>query len=855
MPRPPRQLLFENVPFDERRRRLQPNLFARLAQFSFRQAAVVILIWCAVIGGCAYLVVQNFASENQKPIEFSASSTAAHNLQILQKNFPHLDQLTTVSLTNQNAELMIEQHNALLENLKSQSDVFDLVFAPGTGEYYDAHAILYLSKTEIEARVAYAISLRPLFSAIAQAPTAESLATLVNEVSASIKQGRDPQGLDELFVQSANSLQALMQGKNAPVNWINIANLDVEKIPNTAMVLLVPRPGQEARATTAVKDALARLVTDKSTRVSIQQAPPDVLPVVAQAPAETKTTLLITMAALLTIISTYSVLGRVSLLLSIAVPTLVGVAVSMCAAILLIPANIVAIWPVYIAVCLISMVMSGRYAFALTEARMIGRSPETSAMLAAQKQGTGLVWQAAIGSLLWAGFYLQFSSPNQYIAVVSELGIVASLLAALSVVPATSKIFGDQFTWAARVWMEPLLYTMFNTRLWRALRTILTWATIGLGCAGFYFGVAQIKLEAQQKDSSQVVNIVAPSLAEAQNILLELKSIPEAKSVRWLGAFLPQDIEAKQTVLATLKEQFPRIGSLNAQSADDLRDQILTLQNSLQDIAAEPATRPELRQAADAFRRSLALLSGTSTNVEIVEVENRLFGRFNTLSERADLWAGIEKPNLESLDQNLKKLFLSEDNIYRIEVIPASGKSNTQLAKVLSLKGLPVAHESLVAGSKIENAISIFEFILLACLGVGLVTSCLAIGEGAGIVSLFATSAVVFAMTAGAVGLLHLKLSAEILMIILANSTLLYCLIASAFLKAEITDEGMPDALHAIEAWLPSIIIASCAVPIFLLNIDGAKRATLLIAGGSFAVTLTIGFLLRPICLFVRREN
>ena len=40
-----------------------------------------------------------------------------------------------------------------------------------------------------------------------------------------------------------------------------------------------------------------------------------------------------------------------------------------------------------------------------------------------------------------------------------------------------------------------------------------------------------------------------------------------------------------------------------------------------------------------------------------VEIENKLFGRFNTLSDRADLWAGIEKPKLESLDQNLKKLY------------------------------------------------------------------------------------------------------------------------------------------------------------------------------------------------------
>jgi uncharacterized protein len=855
MPRQPRQSLFEDLTVDARRRRVQPNLFARLARFSFRQSLLVLLFWSTILVGCAYFIMQTLNTTAQQPVEFTAVSTPALHLQTLQKNFPHLDRLTTVTLTNKNTELMSEQRDAVLESLKTRTDVFDLVFAPGTGAFYDAHSILYLSKTEIEARVAYALSLRPLFTAIAQAPTAESLATLVNEVSGSIKQGRDPQGLDELFVQAANSLQALMLGKNTPVNWIQIANLDVEKIPNTAMILLVPKPGQEEKATTAINETVAQLVTDISTRVSVQQAESDTVTAPPKASAENRIALLLTLAALLTIISAYSVLGRVSLLFSISLPMFIGMAVAYSCTILLIPANAIAIWPVYIGVAFISVVMAARYSFANIEAFTTGRSPETSTMLAAQKQGSGLIWQAAIGALLWSGFFVHLNSPTKYIAVIGGIGILAALLATLTIVPAMLKIFGSKFSWAARIWMEPLLFTLFSTKFWRMVRTLLTWVVIGLGCAGLYFGLAQIKLQAQQNESNQTVNIIAPSLTEAQSILLKLKTIPEAKSVRWLGAFLPQDIEAKQIVLATLKEQFPRIGSLAAQSADDLRDQILTLQDSLKEIAAEPATRPELRQAADAFRRSLALLSGTSTNIEIVEVENRMFGRFNTLSERADLWASIERPNLESLDQNLKKLFLSEDNVYRIEVIPAVGQSNSQLAKVLALEGLPVAHQSLVATSQGNNALSSFEFVLLASLGIGLIIAGLAIGEGAGIVSLVATVAVVFAMMAGAVGLLHLSLSAETLMIVLANSTLLYCLIASAFLKAEITDEGMPDALHAIEAWLPSIFGLSCAVPIFLLNIDGAKRATLLVVGGSFVVTLTIGFLLRPICLFLRRGN
>ncbi len=855
MSRRPRQSLFEAVSYDDRPQKLQPNLFAQLARLCFRRAYVVVVFWSAILLAGGYFAAQNISATTYQPIAFAGTSSPALHLQTLQTNFPHVDRLSTVTLTNRNSELLIEQRDAFLQSLKNQTDLFDLVFAPGTGEYYDSHAILYLTKAEIEQRVAYALSLRPLFAAIAQAPSADSLATLVGEVSASIKQGRDPQGLDELFLQSASSLQALMQGKNAPVNWIKIANLDAESLQNSTLILVVPREGKEAQATTAIDAAIAQIVSDKSTTVTFQHPAPEIVRGEPQVPAKNRVVLLVAMAALLTMISVYSVLGRLGIILSIGLPMFVGMVLSLVSAVLLLPENVMAVWPVYIAVGLVSVVMAARYSFAFIEALSSGRAREIAAMFAAQQQGSGLMWQAAIAIFVWAGFFVHFNSPTKYIAVVAEIGVLAALLATLTLVPAISKIFGSKFTWGARLWMEPLLDAIFNTRLWRGLRTVLTLATIGLGCVGFYFAVAQTKFESQQNESNKIVNILAPSLEEAQSILLKLKSIPEANSVRWLGAFLPQDIEAKQAVLATLKEQFPRIGSLKAQSVDDLRNQILTLQDSLREIAAEPATRPELRKAADAFRHSLELLSGTSTNVEIVEVENKLFSRFNTLSGRADQWAGIEKPNLESLDKNLKTLFLSADNVYRIEVMPAPGQSNVQLAKVLSLNGLPVAHESLVATSQISNALSSFELVLIAALVIGLLGACFAIGEGTGIVSLFATSAVVFTVLAGAIAWLQVKLTIEILMIVLAIGTLLYCLIATAFIKAEITDEGMPDALHAVEAWLPTIIAINCAVPIYLLNIEGAKRVTLLVVGGSLIATLTIGFLLRPICLFLRRGN
>ena len=356
-----------------------------------------------------------------------------------------------------------------------------------------------------------------------------------------------------------------------------------------------------------------------------------------------------------------------------------------------------------------------------------------------------------------------------------------------------------------------------------------------------------------QLAENQPVNLIAASSEEAESLVEKLKSVPDASAVRWLGAFLPQDVDAKIVALSPLKDQFPRIGSLNAQTPDDLRDQIAALQDTLLEIAGLPNTRPQLRTAADEFRQSLTLLSGTSTNAEIVEIENRLFGRFNGLAYRANYLANLEKPNLESLDPHLKSLFLSPENFYRIEVSPTSGKTNAQLADVLFKSNFPVAHSSLVEIRRVQDLRSSMIYVATAATVLGLVLMCMSIAEGAGIASSILITMLLIALSAGAAGLTKIELQPEFMFSFAALLALFFGISASIYLKAEISKQGAPNALHAIEAWLPTMMTVACVAPVFLLNIESAKISAFIFLIGSALMTATIGFLLRPLTLFFRK--
>ncbi len=852
MDRMPRKTLFDDYSPEPRSQRLQPNIFARIARGAFRNATLVLLLWCAIIGAASYVAVQKISTVEQRPFEFIVNSVPTENMKILNQNFPHLESLITIQLNNANPQALSQAREMLVKKLESQKDKFDLVFAPGTGTYYEDHAILYYSKAEIDTRVAYALSLRPLFSAIAEAPSAESLATLVNEVSATIKQGRDPQGLDELFSQSAKSLQALMQGTKEPVDWTQIAGLNLNQAPTSALVLVLPKEGQAENVDLFLTENFKTLEQDKATHVVAERPLHKSAEIASQIVPQSRIIQAIFMACLLCFMGLFSVLGRINLIVMIGLPTVAGISVAIAFACFALPSLAVAIWPIYVGVGFSALIMAARTAFANVEALSENRSTETAIMFAAQKQGAGMAWQAAIGIAVWIGFLALWGRSAVFLAAIAGTGTLVSFIASSIIAPAIIGLSGRVVYWQAQDWIEPLLGAIFDNRAWRGLRTFLTLALLVAACAGLFVAPNVLKTKPLQDLADQPVNVVASNIDEAQKSLLQLMLIPQAKAVRWLGAFLPQDVDAKKQALAPLQDQFPKIGSLVAQTPDDLRDQISTLQDSLSDIAAEPATRPELRKAADEFRRSLALLSATSSNAEVIEFENRIFGSFNALHDRANQMAAIEEPNLEELDARLKTLFLSGDNVYRLEVTPIQGESNASLARILFQQGMNVAHPSLVADQQQQSTRSSVLIVLTSSAFLGVVVASLGIGETAGAAAAFLTGLVFVVAFIDGLGFGRLELSPELLFIAVALLSLLFSLLASAFLKAEISNSGLPGALHAVEAWLPVIIVTGCAVPIYLLNIHPAFMPTNLLLAGATLATLVIGFLLRPLCLYFR---
>lgn len=702
--------------------RLQPNALARLARFSWRNAAWVLLAWAAIATAAATLAINRAVPPTleQLPIPIRPVEPAGPAA-----GFSRLDALQTITVSNRDPALLDEQRGDLLQTLRQRRDVYELVFSPGFGDYYESHGLLYRPLEEIKGRVAYALSLKPLFNAVAQAPSASSMSTLVSEIAAGIKQGRDPQGLDDLLAASADSVQALMKGEDKPVDWAAIADLETVNTTSLVTILALPKPGQTAAANALTLKLLNILRSSSDSVTELNKTEPSV-ETPASAPVEwpraaSAALMGLVFAGLLLALS----LGRTRMAIVILVPALITagiVAVGFC--VLIGPAWL-SFWPLALGMVMLAGVLGLHYVLSIAEHSAGRGARETSIMLAAQFDGTEVLWLAGLMTAPWLGlFVLRAGLVTQLTGFVLATSALTALCV-LTLIPAAMRFLPQAANWRAREWLVPAHRALFETGQWqflgRALGVLMVAAALAV-----IFGVQSNQARTLLGGP---VTLVAGNQIEAEAAIARLKKFPSAQGVRWLAMFQPQEAQQKIAELKPLKDQFPRITPVQSESADDLRDQIETLQESLKQIGDASSANAKLRKAADDFRRSLALLGATSDDRQVRLLENRLFGGFNRLADKADELATLDAPVLTTLPGELRTLFGTPEKALRIEVIPAAGISNAALALTLEEAGFNVLHPAVAQESAAAARLHAVLWVLGAGIGIASLLIMFAIGN------------------------------------------------------------------------------------------------------------------------------
>jgi hypothetical protein len=490
-----------------------------------------------------------------------------------------------------------------------------------------------------------------------------------------------------------------------------------------------------------------------------------------------------------------------------------------------------AFWPLGLGILWLTTALSLHSVFSKVTYAKGRKAREAVVMLADHQHGHQITWLGLLLALPFAGL-MALTNGLGVAALALGLAIVGYAMA-LTLPNALLRFIPEALQWRAGEWLVPAHRALFETGQWQ-------WLARGLGAIMVVACLAYLALNPAQVEVRQAdvpVSVVAANASEAERVINRLKAFSEAKAVRWLGMFMPQEAEAKRAILHQLSGQFPRITPVQSQPPADIRDQLETLQDSLREIAATDKTQPRLKQAADDFRRSLALLAATSGDAQVRQLENRLFGGFNRLADRADVLSNLTAPQLGGLPGELLALFGKPEGPMRIEVTPATGTSNASMAEILEQAGFDVLHPSVEQDQATKAVNLVVEKVLGAAAALGLVALLLALRQSRSIFAalLMTLAAVIIVAGVGRYWQVQWNLTNLLQAISVLSALLSFVWLATA-------QEGST-ATSALELFLLPTMALALVLPFVALNVAPVVAAVAPMASALFGTVIVIGLL------------
>ena len=591
-----------------------------------------------------------------------------------QADFPAVASLMVVRVSNENSALSQNAAQFIARRLQADKANVSQVFIPGLGAFYDRFGFLYLPPDDISSRVERVKRLKPLFQAIAASPNLAGLSTLVNQVAGAVQKGRSPQGLESLFVQMSDTIKKQVSNKPMPLDWARVAGLRIETKNREWVVVIQPKAGKLQEARTAIEALTASVLKSRPALKITSDFPPE-----AKANTTSSSGRQIVVCLLLSLLFflplVIASLRNVFSIVLFLVPPLAAIPTAFAVASFATPVLDQTIATLPFAVLLPVMGLSIAMAAALRKPGKAG-SGTSLIMLAAHEMGPLLLTLAGMVCMTWMLWSILGFSSIARLSVVVIFATFTGLAAALMLVPALASLISkpegqqpaDSYDQATAQNLRAIWY-----KLRRPFTALLLAAS--LFCIVFFSSLnfsASRTSGFEAPSASRGLQFTVEGEAAAAKLVVDLQQIPEVGTVRWMGTFLPQQVEQKRKILQDLAGTIPGVSDGGTVGPYDLLENLRGIEVGLRVISDGAGTDDGLRASAHELRRSLAVLASTSKVPEATaaELERLLFSGFGELTNTADGLSRLAAPQLPDLDQNLRALYVTSGDRWRVEALP-----------------------------------------------------------------------------------------------------------------------------------------------------------------------------------------
>ena len=626
--------------------------------------------------------------------------------------FPIVDEALFVVI-DADSPIQANKATELLAARLRESQLFTEVYIPGGGPFFEKHALLYLSTSELEDITDDLAGVQPW---LAELSVDQSLQTLVSVLEQGVEYAADDpdmsQSLNAVFDSVSLAAQAVLEGNPKPISWDEL--LLRRSLPgDSARRLIVLEtdfdylrllPAEQAISTIRNAAAALDLNADRGVTVRVTGNPAlnyEEMILVARGAITAIAGSLIAVGFIL-----WSALGSRRLLVATLATLLVGL-----------------IWTAGFAACAVGHLNVISVAFAVlfiglgvdfgihmtmrfAELRREGVAVGEALDETARGVGGSLVLCALTTSI---GFFVFI--PTDYRAVaelglISGMGMPISLFCSLTLLPAILAGSGDQSPpprqapgWFTRA-LVPLAFR-HSREVLIAAAVLALLAVVALPRVRFDPNVTRMRdpssesaqafddLLTDSKTSPWTMDVIAPTLDEAALIADRLEALPFIERAITLADYIPKDQDEKLDVLMDLSYIVPEPQPFDAdRPIPTAQDQISALK-SLRDIIQSPSLQRDhsntsARRAVTQLDRFLARLDALETDrlATVNEFEGSLLGELPDQLTR--LWNAVSPGpvTLDSLPSGLSRRMLAPDGRARVEILPSEDLgTNIELAR------------------------------------------------------------------------------------------------------------------------------------------------------------------------------
>jgi hypothetical protein len=657
----------------DRRRRIRPNLFARLARVCARNSTnvfVVVLFLTALSASFAALTIR--VDLNRLPQILLDPQT--RNAQgTLSRNFPGIETTFVADVMLPAAEAARARAVAIAAALSKRTDLFAGAFVPGTGDFYTKYAILFRDAAQLQASVAHALQMQALYRALGSAPDLLGFTTLVGGIGRALADGRSPPGLAGLLLAASAAVEGEMNGTPRPLDWTQLAGLSAKMESTRWFVIATPLAGKEREArlfaiATSKPGPELRWYFPSTAGDSKNEIVGGVIVPIAVALFLSLALLLAGLGALRciapVILTVLATLGMCAGLAGLIAPELDAVSWSFA--------------PICVAPALLFSIV---LVLAHIQSRLRGAELLTAIMLAAQRQGALLLALAVIAGIFWYVWLFRQLPSLAQTAAIAAMGITVSLALSLTLVPAVLYVLDTGFNvkphWLDRIAAQSLGPNLRNVRQIFVLLLLAASMFCGVFVPGLRFGdVSAPATRAAPLDTpaaQDAVHFLLPAGDPSRRAVEELAKLPQTGAIRWVEQFLPADPESKLQYLRRLDGFLAGLPPPRATLGDaTLGATVTALEESLRQISNNPAAATDLREASHRLRRALGVYATPRLPPpsRVRALEAALFSGLGELPVTAAKLAALGAPAPDELDEALHKRFVSANGLWRIEVLP-----------------------------------------------------------------------------------------------------------------------------------------------------------------------------------------